>query len=42
MRRPIFQIRNFASISGVWVIEIPDHLFRKHSVSVTAATEAVY
>ena len=42
MRWPIFQIRNFACISGVWMIENPDHLFRKRSVSVTAVTKAVY
>jgi len=42
MRRAIFQIRHFAYISGVWVSEIPDHLFRKRSVSVAAATKAVY
>jgi len=42
MPRAIFQIRNFACISVVWVSEIPDHLFRKCSVSITVATKAVY
>jgi len=42
MRRAIFQIINFACISGVWVSETPDHLFRKRSVSVTVETKVVY
>ena len=42
MRRAIFQIRNFACISGVCVSETPDHLFHKRYVSVTAATKVVY